>query len=246
MSFKDDGYFIIKDVLSHEECDLAAADIDKFYASGNGSRVVNLHMDSEAVLNAITKKKVFDWLSENCFEAPAIYTTLSFQKGTQQPIHRDVPHFFTSPLYKFVGVWYALEDTDLDNGCLQYYKGGHKIADLDGEMIFNGNIESSMNYYQSEVQKSCQHLPLERGVLKKGDVIVWDALLPHGGGKILKEGATRKSVVAHCVPMGTRVYNAKKFFNQKDLELYDISYRVLSNGWRVQKQPPASFQSKYV
>jgi hypothetical protein len=71
-------------------------------------------------------------------------------------------------------------------------------------------------------------------------------LLPHGGGKILKEGATRKSVVAHCVPMGTRVYNAKKFFNQKELDYYDISYKLLVNGWRIQKQPKAFFQSNYV
>lgn len=259
MGFKEDGFFVLPEVLTHAECDAAAADIDAFYASGKGSRVVNLHSDSKAVLHAITKQSVFDWVSENCFRAPAIYTTLSFRVGTQQPIHRDVPHFHTEPKYQFIGVWYALEDTDINNGCLQYYKGGHLVDDIDGpdlarrvfpalNSLNDGEIDVCMNHYQDAIDLRCQSLEVHRGVMKKGSALVWDARLPHGGGLILKEGSTRKSVVAHCVPMGTRVYNAREFFRPipKRLPEYPLSYISLPTGWVVQEQQQAAFQQKYV
>lgn len=257
MSFKEDGFHIIRSVLTEDECDRAAADIEAFYRSGGGSRVVNLHMNAHDLRSAITKQSVYDWINENCFKNPVVYTTLSFLHGTQQDIHRDVPHFHTCPKYQFVGVWYALEDATIENGCLEYIAGGHLEKDSDGleiaEKLFpqsyaldRSELDQCMNHYQDEVSLNCQHLSISRAIVKKGDVFVWDARLPHGGGDILNPSLTRKSIVAHCVPEGTAVYNAKYFFNNIPLPPPTLQYLNTQTSWKVQKQPNASFQRDYV
>ncbi len=266
-TYAEKGYQILPGVLSSEEADAAAADIESFYASHPGSRVVNLHMRSLALARAITKQSVYDWVAANCFDNPVVYTTLSFLKGTQQDIHRDVPHFFTWPLYQFIGVWYALEDTDLNNGCLRYYAGGHKSADGEwfkaAKAVFEANgkkdlsrdeIETLMNAYQSSVTEYCEEdgCKIEHAVLKKGDCIIWHPLLPHGGSIIKDPNRTRKSIVAHCVPNGTNVYNARQFFNPKFDE--NTLGKKLPNylqspdytAWKIQKQPDPRMQDDYV
>ncbi len=256
-SFESDGYTILRNAVSTELCDKAAEDIEKFYARGNGSRVVNLHMTSKNVRNVITTAAVHQWVRENCFHEPTVYTSLSFLEGTQQPIHRDVPHFNTFPPYQFIGIWYALEDASIENGCLEYVRGGHLVEDLDGvdlavelfpqtDNLTKKQIDVVVNEYGERVLQACKGLPIERGVLAKGDVLIWDAKLPHGGGKILKEGATRKSVVAHCVSRGTEVFNAENFVGNEFAPNNNLFYDLAANGWYIQRQPAPFFQDSYI
>lgn len=257
------GLQILTGVLDQQEIDAAIEAVDKFYAIGQGTRVVNLHMNEQAIVDIITKPIVKEFIEENCFNFPTVYTTLSFKYGTQQPIHRDVPHFLTCPKNKFIGVWYALEDTDLTNGCLEYYVGGHLIPDIDGEELVkelfprienltDTMIRESMEEYQKRITEACQQKGLLKayGTINKGDVLIWDALLPHGGSPIRQHGKTRKSIVAHCVPAETHVYNAKYFFNPDfdpaKLPRPKLHYKLMSNGWRVQQQSPAAFQGTYI
>lgn len=262
-NFQEHGLEIIRNAIPEDEIELALKDLDTFYSKGNGSRVVNLHMDSANILNIISKPAIYDWIEKNCFKNPMIYTTLTFQKGTQQPIHRDSPHFLTWPKNHFIGVWYALEDVTLDNGCLRYLVGGHKIDDRCGramaKMLYpdkkrldNAEIDNCMNTYQLEVMELCEDAgcEVEQAVMKKGDVLIWHALLPHGGSPIKDISLTRKSIVAHCVPVDTRVYNARHFFNPEfegeHLPKHPITCLQLPTKWWLQKQPPAFFQEKYV
>lgn len=256
--FASNGYIILRNVLNDKLCDKAGRDIENFYKTGVGSRVVNLHISSEAVREMITSEEVYKWVKQNCFEEPTIYTTLSFLKGSQQPIHRDVPHFNTFPPYQFIGIWYAVEDATVENGCLEYIKGGHLVSDIDGvdlavelfpktDNLTKQQIDIVVNEYQERIVEDCIGLPRERGVLKKGDVLIWDAKLPHGGGKILNKNLTRKSIVAHCVTRGTEVFNAENFVgNELDVEMNNLFYDLGPNGWFIQHQPKPFFQNVYV
>ena len=45
-------------------------------------------------------------------------------------------------------------------------------------------------------------LKTERFMAKKGDVLIWHGDLMHGGAKIVDPSLTRKSLVAHFMPLG--------------------------------------------
>jgi ectoine hydroxylase-related dioxygenase (phytanoyl-CoA dioxygenase family) len=261
-NFKDHGVEILRGILSPEEIQKAIAAVDDFYSKPGGSRVVNLHASNPDILDIITKPEVHKWVEENCFKNPMVYTTLTFKHGTQQPIHRDSPHFLTWPKNNFIGIWYALEDVTIENGCLRYLVGGHKVEDRCGKALAkmyypdktrldDNEIEYCMNNYQLEVTELCEDAGcnVDYGIMKAGDVIIWHALLPHGGSPIINKDATRKSIVAHCVPEGVRVYNSRYFFdpNFNGDNLPKNPIEVFQHGkWKVQAQPGGFYQKKYI
>jgi phytanoyl-CoA hydroxylase len=55
-----------------------------------------------------------------------------------------------------------------------------------------------LNYLHEEAAR--RNLPLAKFSAKKGDVLLWHAELPHGGGEINKPGRTRRSLVTHYCP----------------------------------------------
>ena len=54
------------------------------------------------------------------------------------------------------------------------------------------------------VQAEKKELSLNTFAAKKGDVFLWHADLAHGGSKIIKQDATRKSLVTHFCPKSVR------------------------------------------
>lgn len=115
-----------------EHAEYAAKCVD---AHGRHLRFVNFHAASEAALelgNASQIMSLLDFL----FARPAgVYTSLLFEYGSQQPIHRDSPFFHTFPINYFFGVWFALEDIHPDSGPLMYVSGGHRFQ-VNYRMIF--------------------------------------------------------------------------------------------------------------
>jgi len=94
--------------------------------------------------------------------------------GGEVTCHQDATFLYTKPL-RMVGLWFALEDATVENGCLWAIAGGHKLglktrfvrADAGGT-----RFEAIDDVYWPEHNLQ----PLEVG---KGTVIVLDPLLPH-------------------------------------------------------------------
>jgi ectoine hydroxylase-related dioxygenase (phytanoyl-CoA dioxygenase family) len=149
----------------------------------------------------------------------AICSSLLFEKGSQQAIHRDTPFFHTKPANQFFGVWTALEDVTPGCGPLAYYVGAHRF-DLDAGKIaeaLRGQATITMfNTYIEELQQACRHqgFPFTHAdFMHKGDVLIWHPQLPHGGSPITRPGATRRSIVFHYMPEGCSVHGIETFFN---------------------------------
>ena len=64
------------------------------------------------------------------FEQPAVLQSMYIFKppriGGEVVCHQDSTYIYTEP-ESCVGFWFALEDATLENGCMQFIPGGHKL-----------------------------------------------------------------------------------------------------------------------
>ena len=94
--------------------------------------------------------------------------------GGEVTCHQDSTFLYTVPM-SVTGLWFALEDATLENGCLWAVRGGHK-AGL--KKLFRRDAEGGTRFeIPDETEWSMNDLvPLE---VRKGTLIVLNGLLPH-------------------------------------------------------------------
>lgn len=201
-------------------------------ADGHYPRIINLHLLHKPLLRLFTENRLALAIQDAFFDAPSsVYTSLYYERGSAQAVHRDTPYFTTKPEYRYLGVWVALEDADESNGCLQVVRRGHLLPELDREAIALGRYQTLeqvprgspagedylWDEYQAKVAEGCvaQGLKPERVEAQAGDVIIWHPQLPHGGSRIQDFSRTRHSFVMHVTPVGTPVYQQDVFFNPR-------------------------------
>lgn len=239
--FNLSGLIVIKQAIDGKAIDQALTRIEIFkeknievfrrnncLLNDNLQRVVNLHLvigELRALLASAsreTKEVVNDYLG-----GWAAYTSLYFERGSEQPLHRDTPYFWTSPPYKFLGFWIALEDIHEFNGPLRAIEGSHKIAELDleslrikvlGKASCPPSQDELFNLYNKKIEEASfvQGLREYQYKIKKGDVIIWHPQTVHGGLKHLNVGESRKSLVFHLKTKNVPVKHMDYFFHQAE------------------------------
>jgi phytanoyl-CoA hydroxylase len=110
--------------------------------------------------------------------------------GGEVTCHNDATFLYTEPL-RLAGLWFALEDATIDNGCLWAIPGGHKLGLKSRFMRAEGGgtrfeVIDKTPWPEDQVQ------PLE---VKQGTVIVLDGLLPH----LSRENRSAKSRHAYTL-----------------------------------------------
>lgn len=232
------GYTVIPAVVSPEHCKRVIGEFQRFYAQNAATlgvhrsergllpRVTNLHNALPILTQLFTRNKLLLEVQDFFFGRPtSLYTSLYYERGSEQPIHRDTPVFCTRPEYNYFGNTVYLEDTSDENGCLEVLVGGHKVGELDREALATKlygaataapQLDNDIwNAYQKRVVDRCAAIGLKskRLHLHAGDAIIWHPQLPHGGSPIRDVTRTRHSFVFHTAPVGTRVYHQNVFFN---------------------------------
>ncbi|ABP33544.1 phytanoyl-CoA dioxygenase family protein [Polynucleobacter asymbioticus] len=239
--FLDHGYVVLKNSLPPERIESARnafyrhkkkyANIYARHADVNGlqRRIVNLHMalyEFQDIFSLNTRAlKIQDYL----FQSPSTcFTSLTFESGSEQSIHRDSPYFTTTPEYYYLGVWVALERVDHLNGALEIYDGGHLVHEVDRFEIFEryykyGDQIDQMDPrlwadYQQATIESCIAKGLEKKIvpMEPGDTLIWHPHLPHGGSAISSQGRSRLSIVNHVVPSGVPVSGLNVFYRNSN------------------------------
>jgi hypothetical protein len=144
------------------------------------------------------------------FHGPALaFQSLHFAVGSTQTIHQDTAYVVVEkePL-KLIASWIALQDVEPGTGELIYFPGGHRMREYlyaDGTSKNfhpgrdHGRLHNAHLAYLVEEAARCG-FPQQSFLPKKGDVLLWHADLPHGGGQITKPGSTRTSLVTHYCP----------------------------------------------
>jgi len=114
----------------------------------------SLHWHSPAFKKVTFAEKVKKLAKDLDFKDPAVVQGMYIFKqpriGTQVTPHQDGTFLYNDPL-KLVGLWFPIDDATLENGCLWYVPGSHKLpisrrfkrnpgikSDYDPLMIFEG------------------------------------------------------------------------------------------------------------
>ncbi len=132
--------------------------------------------------------------------------SINFWNGSEQFIHQDLAVFHIHPPNFLIGVWMALEDIHPDSGPLVVYPGSHKVgmwdrfANYPSTNVRTGTKEEMDRYSEWLVQESERVGPRMHFTAKKGQVLLWHALVAHGGEKVRDRERTRKSYVLHYLP----------------------------------------------
>ncbi len=103
---------------------------------GHYPRIANLHAAMPELIEFFANNNIaYDVQSAMFGATPSLYTSLFYERGSAQDIHRDTPYFSTKPKLFYLGVWVALEDANEQNGALNIVRGGHKIQEPDRAAI---------------------------------------------------------------------------------------------------------------
>lgn len=228
-----DGVTRIPGLVSADTCDQLTQEFHQYCqqhsdaatdyrdAQGYHERLCNLHLSSPRAMSIGLHRQVLEVLDFAFGKRAAVCSSLVFEKGSQQAIHRDSPFFHTNPEGQFFGVWTALEDVSPDAGPLTYHVGGHRIP-MDRLKIARDNPGKKPGELYSEyiriLHQECSQraIPLTRAdFMRKGDVLIWHPQLPHGGSPIKRPELTRKSVVFHYMPENSPMHGVEAFFSEK-------------------------------
>jgi phytanoyl-CoA hydroxylase len=236
-SIREQGYAVIPNAVNADLCDAALKRIDEVKKRhhrvieknadefGHLYRVVNLHLAIRELADAFAANaRGLQACDEFFGEETSLYTTLYYERGSEQDFHRDTPYFCTKPAGRYLGVWLALDNVDDGNGPLRVVPGSHKLPPIDiralrKEIFGDGDIPSiSMDgwtRYQDAVKSQCdeQGLTSQNVHVNKGDVIIWHPELLHGGAPHPMKERSRRSLVMHVTPVGTPVYHIDVFYN---------------------------------
>ena len=114
-----------------------------------GDKIFNKIGHALHSLNPVFKEVTFSDTVKDLFrslkyEKPIVCQSMYIFKqpfiGDEVQAHQDGSYLYTTPL-KLTGLWIALEDGTLENGCLSFIPGSHKTHDLLTRFIRNPNKE---------------------------------------------------------------------------------------------------------
>ncbi len=203
----------------------------KGYHYSEGHRYFDAWKQAFNLWDISMNNAVFTVLQTLYSRAPYPFQTITFDKGSNQPLHSDVIHFDSIPHRWLAAAWIALEDMTEENGPLMYVPGSHKLPifdfyDLNIKVPKYGEQFDSYAEYEQFIDLLVKEKELEPQPLicKAGTVLIWAANLIHGGAPILNPESTRYSHVTHYYFDGCDKYYSPMFseawqgkFNEKDL-----------------------------
>jgi phytanoyl-CoA hydroxylase len=149
--FEQNGFAIVEDVFSRQEISALSEEVDRviegkaaylpssevvFEPNTQPPRLRNafrLHLYQEMFLEAARHPSLVGPVQAILGKQLRLYGSQVFAKpaevGTVVPAHQDMPYWPFAP-YEMVSAWIALDDSTIENGCVRYTAGSHKLGML--------------------------------------------------------------------------------------------------------------------
>lgn len=225
-----DGYVILPGAVDSAVCDRVLADQAAAFEQGDErllmhspaqtdyeplragvgterARVVDVYAFYESARSALFSEPITRFLRAIFDAPPLLFQSLTFEKGSQQPLHQDSAFVVTTSPLELAASWIALEDVQPGSGELMYLHGSHRLP----EYLFSGRYKhwnakrdgpDQEAEWRTRMHENAARLGLEerRFLPKQGDVLIWSADLAHGGSEVTNPQLTRRSLVGHYCP----------------------------------------------
>lgn len=177
----------------------------KYYHYNENPRVIEAWRDIKEIVDLARDKNVLEFLECLYKKRPIPFSTINFIKSSEQPLHSDYMHFSSKPERYLTGVWFALEDIDINSGPLKVIPKSHKLPittleELSQDIPKNTkSLKKNYTEYEEHVKNIVKrnNLDSKKITLKKNQCLIWSANLLHGGSTIFDQTLTRKSLVVH-------------------------------------------------
>jgi hypothetical protein len=241
--YHEQGYVILDLGLTADQLKSYKDEIDMLNNSDNvktqeggyhysrGKRIFEGWRQSKLLKEISLNNNVLSFLGKVYQNKALPFQTITFNYGSNQPLHSDAIHFHSMPHRWLSAAWVALEDMDEDNGSLLFVPGSHKLPifdfyDLKIKAPEYGKQFDSYAEYEEFVRQLVDAKKLEKKTLicKAGQALVWAANLIHGGDVIRDPNRSRYSQVTHYYFDGCDKYFSPMFseawmgkFSEKDL-----------------------------
>ena len=172
----------------------------------DGVKFNSIQTVSHAAAKLSLTREISQFLRVVFDDAPCATQSLTFYKGSQQPIHIDYPYVRTQEkLAHLAASWIPLEDIHEDAGPLAYYPGSHR-EDVSGFYDWGGGsilLEPDSERDPAQFAEYLYARMREKNVQpkvfcpRKGDALIWHGNLAHEGTQIRNPALTRMSYVTH-------------------------------------------------
>jgi phytanoyl-CoA hydroxylase len=205
--FNDNGYFIRENAFTTAEIDSLTGWIDKYVKSHDKklakvgtegiSRANEISFTSHLaakdsnIMNFVSNDQLVGLASELIDEKVALYWDQAVYKkpGTKKdfPWHQDNGYTPIEP-EQYLTCWIALEDADVENGCIWVLPGSHKNGLVHHEMT-----EIGYNCYNGDD-------PGVAAPVKKGGMVVFSSLTFHKSGPNVSDRIRKGYIVQYTTP----------------------------------------------
>ncbi len=132
--------------------------------------------------------------------------------GGEVTCHQDSTFLYTEPI-DIAGLWFALEDATIENGCLWAIPGGHRRG-LKSRWRRSQEGRMEFEIFDNEPWPEDELIPLE---VSKGTVILLHGLLPHRSFEN-RSPRSRHAYTLHLIGAGAK-YPADNWLQRSEMPL---------------------------
>jgi ectoine hydroxylase-related dioxygenase (phytanoyl-CoA dioxygenase family) len=149
--FEEDGFVVLENIFDQAAIERISGEVDRIlegrhpafptdeliYEPGSDPpRVRNafrLHLYDEFFLSVARHPPLIAAVAGLLGAPLRLYGSQLFAKparvGTEVPLHQDMPYWPFEP-YEMLSAWIALDDSTVENGCVRYLAGSHRLGML--------------------------------------------------------------------------------------------------------------------
>ena len=167
--------------------------------SRQGSYKLNqLHQQSEPIRQIFLHDRIIRMIGL-IFDGEVVgVNSLTFEFGSQQTTHVDHVYMTPSPARRLVASWIALEDVHPEGGPLEIWPGSHQLPPFRWTNTYPYHyIPDEQPQHERYLMSQAGRFTPELFMAKKGDVLLWHAMLAHGGKPLRNMDHTRRSMACH-------------------------------------------------
>jgi len=210
--FAESGVYLAPAMFSPEECDyfiehymelrkeerpgdFAGVDSTSDDPWKRYPRMIHMHRWDDVSMKWGTDPRLDAMMTELMGESPIFVQTMLYFKAAGargQALHQDNFYLRAKP-GTCIAAWLALDDCDVENGCLQVIRGTQELPML---CTVKADIKQSFSDITVVLPEEMKSEPV---IMKRGDVLFFNGSVVHGSFPNTTKDRFRRSLIGHYI-----------------------------------------------